>query len=71
MAGRGEPRTLVRTARQLAKLCQDGAALVPDARERRAPESVMAAARSMHSQLLRTKQAIEDELVSFVVDCER
>jgi hypothetical protein len=62
---------LLRTARQLAKLCQDGAALVEKARARSAPDQVMAAARQMRWELLRTKHAVEDELVAFVLDCER
>jgi hypothetical protein len=62
-----ELSVLMRTARQLAKLCRDGAALVAEARDRSAPEQVMAAARSMHSELLSTKHA----LVTWVLDCER
>jgi hypothetical protein len=31
----------------------------------------MAAARQMHSNLLRTKHATEDVLVAFVLDCSR
>jgi hypothetical protein len=60
-----------RSARQLAKLCQDGAALAAEARDANAPPSVMAAARKMASDLQRTKHALEDELVAFVLDCNR
>ncbi|HYT78328.1 MAG TPA: hypothetical protein VEQ37_03555 [Actinomycetota bacterium] len=60
-----ELSVLLRTARQLSKLCQQGAGLVEEARDRDAPEQVMAAPRSMHSELLRTKHAVEDELRAF------
>ncbi|HYT79832.1 MAG TPA: hypothetical protein VEQ37_11355 [Actinomycetota bacterium] len=62
---------LLKSARRLAKLCRDGAALVVEARDHDANPTVMAAARRLHSELLRTKHAVEDELVAFVLDCER
>jgi hypothetical protein len=71
MPSHGDLGTLLRTARQLAKLFQQGAGLVEEAHEHHASEQVMAAARVMHSELLSTKHAVEDELVAFVVDCER
>jgi hypothetical protein len=45
--------------------------MVQEARVRQADSVVMAAARQMHSELLSTKHAVEDELVAFVLDCER
>lgn len=62
---------LMRSARQLAKLCRDGAALVTEARDHHADPAVMAAARKMHSDVLRTKHAAKDVLVAFVLDCSR
>jgi len=44
---------------------------VAEARDYHAGAKVMVAARSMHSALLRTKHAVEDELVAFVLDCSR
>jgi hypothetical protein len=68
-AGRAaELETLLHTARQLTKLGQESAALVAEARERLADATVMAAARQMHSTLLRTKHETEDLLVSFVLE---
>jgi hypothetical protein len=66
-----ELSVLLRTARQLAKLCEQGATLVAEARAHRAAPAVMAAARRMHSETLRTKHAAEDVLVAFVLDCSR
>ncbi len=42
-----------------------------EARDHHADGLVMGAARKMHSELLRTKHAVEDELVAWVLDCER
>ena len=61
----------MRSARRLARLCRDGAALVAEARDHEVGDAVMAGVRKMHSDLLRTKHAAEDELVAFVLDCER
>jgi hypothetical protein len=66
-----ELAVLLRSARQLAKLCRDGAALLAEAREHQADPAVMAAARKMASTLLRTKHEAEDVLVAFVLDCSR
>jgi len=66
-----ELTVLMRSARELAKLCRDGAALVAEAREHHADPAVMAAARKMASDLQRTKHAAEDVLVAFVLDCSR
>ena len=61
---------LLRTARKLAKLCRGAAALVQEAREAgQGDDAVMAAARLMHNDLLRTEHAVEDELVTWVLDC--
>src|SRR5437764_5106155 len=63
---------LLGTARQLAKLCRGAAALVQEARDAgHQDDAVIAAARLMHSDLLRTKHAVEDELVTWVLDCSR
>jgi hypothetical protein len=69
--GYDELTALLRTTRQLAKLCEQGASMVQEARVRQADSVVMAAARQMHSELLSTKHAVEDELVAFVLDCSR
>ncbi len=45
--------------------------MVQEARVRQPDSGVMAAARSMHSELLRTKHAIEDDLVTWILNCER
>jgi hypothetical protein len=66
-----ELTVLLRSARTLSMLCRDGTALVTEARESQAPPSVVAAARQMHSTLLRTKHEAEDVLVAFVLDCNR
>jgi len=71
MPRRGDLEILLGTARQLSKLCEQGAALVEGARTNQAGESIVMAARGMHSQLLRTKHAVEDELVAWALDCER
>ena len=42
-----------------------------EARDSHAPEQVMAAARKMHSETLRTKHTARDALVAFVLDCTR
>ncbi len=42
-----------------------------EARDSGSPAPVVAAARRMHSDLLRTKHAAEDVLVAFVLDCSR
>jgi hypothetical protein len=68
---RGDLITLMRAARQLAKLCDSGAAMVAQARDSDAAEALMIAARQMHSELLRTKHSVEDELVTWILDCER
>jgi hypothetical protein len=62
---------LLRSARQLAKLCRDGTELVAEARDANATPSVLAAARQMHSTLPPTKHEAEDVLVAFVLDCNR
>lgn len=46
---------LRRSARELARLCRDGAALVAEARAHHADAAVMAAARKMASDLQRTE----------------
>jgi len=71
LSRRDELAVLLRSARQLAKLCRDGAALVAEARDADAPRVVMAATRQMHSNLQRTKHAAEDVLVAYVLDCSR
>ena len=71
MPRRDELTVLLRSARELAKLCQQGADLVAEARGHHADSAVMAAARMMASDLQRGKHAIEDELVAFVLDCSR
>jgi hypothetical protein len=43
MSRHDELTVLMRSARQVAKLCRDGAALVADARDAHAPPAVMAA----------------------------
>ncbi len=45
--------------------------MVQEARVRQAGNVVMAAAQQMHSELLRTKHAVEDELVTWALDCSR
>jgi hypothetical protein len=71
MPRHGDLEVLLRTAGQLTKLCQQGAALVAEARDHHADAAIMAAARKMASDLLRTKHAAEDVLVAYVLDCER
>jgi len=71
MPRRDELTVLLRSASQLAKLCEQGAALVKEARHRQVDGVVLGAARRMHSELLRTKHAAEDALVAFVLDCSR
>jgi len=66
-----ELAVLLRTISQPSQLCEQGAALVAEARDCHAVGVVMAAARQMHSELLSTKHAVEDDLVTFVLDCER
>ena len=51
-------RVLMRSARQLAKLCRQGTALVHEARDHQADPAVIAAARKMASDLTRTKHAV-------------
>ena len=63
-----ELTVLLRSARQLAKLCRDAAALVSEARDHEVPPEVMAGVRKVHSDLLRSKHALEDEIVAFVLD---
>ena len=53
-----ELATLLRSARQQATLCRDGA-LVAGARDHDANQAVMAAAPKMHSDLLQTKHAAD------------
>jgi hypothetical protein len=67
---RGDLEILLRSARHLAKLCEQGVAMVAEARES-GSEAVFEMARSMHNQPLRTKHALEDELVAWVLDCNR
>ena len=62
---------LLQSARELARLCQQRAALVAEARDAKVPQAVMAAALKMASDLQRTKHAAEDVLVVFVLDCIR
>jgi hypothetical protein len=71
MPRRDELTVLLRSARELAKLWQQGAALVAEAREHHADQAVMAAARQMASDVQRSKHAAEDVLVAFVLDCSR
>src|SRR4051794_2988799 len=69
MSAGNDLKTLIRTARRLAGLVAQAEALVEEAREVRGP--VLEAARVMHSDLLRTKHAVEDELVAWILDCQR
>jgi hypothetical protein len=71
MSRHSDLAALLRTAGQLAKLCEQGAALVAEARDHDADPPVMAMARKMASDLQRTKHAAEDEIVAFVLDCDR
>jgi uncharacterized protein YbjT (DUF2867 family) len=71
MPRQDELSTLLQAARQLAKLCEQGAALATEARDHRADAVVMMAARKMSSELLRTKHAAEDVLASSILDCTR
>lgn len=48
----------MQSARQLAKLCRQGTALVHEARDHQADPAVIAAARKMASDLTRTKHAV-------------
>src|SRR6266542_3976652 len=71
MPRHGDLAALLRAARQLAKLCEQALRLVSEARDHDADTAVTAMARKMASELQRTKHAAEDELVAFVLDCER
>jgi hypothetical protein len=71
MPRRDELTVLLRSARQLSKLCLDAAVLLTQAREAHAPPAVEAAARQMALNLMRTKHEAEDVLVAFVLDCNR
>jgi hypothetical protein len=71
MRRQDELTVLLRTARRLSDLCAQGAAHEAEARDHYADAAIMAAARRMHSETLRTKHAAEDALVAFVLDCSR
>jgi len=72
MRRHGDFAVLLRTARELARLCRGAAKLVQEARDAgHQDDTVIAAARLMHSDLLRTKHAVEDELVTWVLDCSK
>jgi hypothetical protein len=69
MRRRGDLTIPLRAARQLAASCRQAADLADQARG--SGQAIEQAARQMHSDLQRSKHAIEDELVAWVQDCER